>query len=162
MKGLPLENRKTDGHRSSRPVAGRARVGRAGDLCAPHGARHIRAPGKAQCRARFARDGVGPAAARAKLLVIARLRRTRGERQAANESAADPGRADRATVKLKVTAKPRSGENEAQARSFRWRSAVVLGLVVAGGAGLAARAVELQLLDHGFLAKQGDERSLRG
>jgi cell division protein FtsI (penicillin-binding protein 3) len=64
-------------------------------------------------------------------------------------------------VKLKVIAKPRSGENEAQARSFRWRSAVVLGLVVAGAAGLAARAVELQLLDHSFLAKQGDDRSMR-
>jgi len=64
-------------------------------------------------------------------------------------------------VKLRFTAKPRSGENEAQARSFRWRSAVVLGLVVAGAVGLAARAVELQLLDHGFLAKQGDDRSMR-
>ena len=30
-----------------------------------------------------------------------------------------------------------------------------------GAAGLAARAVELQLLDHGFLAKQGDDRSMR-
>ena len=64
-------------------------------------------------------------------------------------------------MKLKVTAKPRSGENEAQARSFRWRSGVVLGLVVAGAVGLAARAVELQLWDHGFLAKQGDDRSMR-
>jgi len=64
-------------------------------------------------------------------------------------------------VKPRFTAKPRSGENEAQARSFRWRSSVVLGLVVLGAAGLAARAVELQLLDHGFLAKQGDDRSMR-
>jgi cell division protein FtsI (penicillin-binding protein 3) len=32
---------------------------------------------------------------------------------------------------------------------------------VLGAAGLAARAVELQLLDHGFLAKQGDDRSMR-
>src|SRR5258708_29291698 len=76
---------------------------------------------------------MGPPAARTELLVIARLRRARGERQAANESAADSGRADRAAVKLRITAKPRSGENEVQARSFRWRSAVVLGLVVAGG-----------------------------
>jgi cell division protein FtsI (penicillin-binding protein 3) len=57
--------------------------------------------------------------------------------------------------------KSRGGENDAQARSYRWRSAVVLGLVVLGAAGLAARAVELQLLDHGFLAKQGDDRSMR-
>jgi cell division protein FtsI (penicillin-binding protein 3) len=38
---------------------------------------------------------------------------------------------------------------------------LVFALVVLGAAGLAARAVELQLLDHGFLAKQGDDRSLR-
>jgi cell division protein FtsI (penicillin-binding protein 3) len=57
--------------------------------------------------------------------------------------------------------KSRGAENDAQARSYRWRSAVVLGLVVLGAAGLAARAIELQLLDHGFLAKQGDDRSMR-
>jgi cell division protein FtsI (penicillin-binding protein 3) len=57
--------------------------------------------------------------------------------------------------------KPHSGEKDAQAKSYRWRSAVVLGLVVLGAIGLAARAVELQLLDHGFLAKQGDDRSMR-
>jgi cell division protein FtsI (penicillin-binding protein 3) len=57
--------------------------------------------------------------------------------------------------------KARGGENDTQARSYRWRSAVVLGLVVLGAIGLAARAVELQWLDHGFLAKQGDERSMR-
>jgi cell division protein FtsI (penicillin-binding protein 3) len=57
--------------------------------------------------------------------------------------------------------KSRGGENDAQARSYRWRSALVLGLVVLGAIGLAARAVELQLLDHGFLAKQGDDRSMR-
>ena len=33
--------------------------------------------------------------------------------------------------------------------------------MVLGAAGLVARAVELQLLDHGFLAKQGDDRSMR-
>ncbi len=57
--------------------------------------------------------------------------------------------------------KLRPGENHAQANSYRWRSAVVLGLVVLGAIGLAARAVELQLVDHGFLAKQGDDRSMR-
>jgi cell division protein FtsI (penicillin-binding protein 3) len=57
--------------------------------------------------------------------------------------------------------KLRSGENERSAKSYRWRSVVVLGLVVLGAIGLAARAVELQLLDHGFLAKQGDDRSMR-
>jgi cell division protein FtsI (penicillin-binding protein 3) len=57
--------------------------------------------------------------------------------------------------------KQRSGEGALKAIGYRWRSALVLGLVVAGAVGLAARAVELQLLDHGFLAKQGDERSMR-
>ncbi|MGO8829792.1 MAG: peptidoglycan D,D-transpeptidase FtsI family protein [Steroidobacteraceae bacterium] len=57
--------------------------------------------------------------------------------------------------------KQRSNEGGAQAKSYRWRSVLVLGLVVLGAVGLAARAVELQLLDHGFLARQGDERSMR-
>jgi len=57
--------------------------------------------------------------------------------------------------------KQRCGEGALKAIGYRWRSALVLGLVVAGAVGLAARAVELQLLDHGFLAKQGDERSMR-
>jgi cell division protein FtsI (penicillin-binding protein 3) len=64
-------------------------------------------------------------------------------------------------VKSRSSIKPRSSENEAQARSYRWRSSVVFGLVLLGAVGLAARAVELQLLDHGFLAKQGDDRSMR-
>ena len=57
--------------------------------------------------------------------------------------------------------KLRSADNSRSDKSYRWRSAVVLGLVVLGAAGLAARAVELQLLDHAFFAKQGDERSMR-
>jgi cell division protein FtsI (penicillin-binding protein 3) len=57
--------------------------------------------------------------------------------------------------------KLRSGENDAQSRSYRWRSTVILTLVLLGAAGLVGRAVELQLLDHGFLAKQGDDRSMR-
>jgi cell division protein FtsI (penicillin-binding protein 3) len=38
---------------------------------------------------------------------------------------------------------------------------VVLLLILLGAAGLMARAVELQLLEHGFFAKQGDDRSMR-
>jgi cell division protein FtsI (penicillin-binding protein 3) len=57
--------------------------------------------------------------------------------------------------------KLRSGDNDPQARSYRWRSTLILGAVLLGAAGLVARAVELQLLDHGFLAKQGDDRSMR-
>jgi cell division protein FtsI (penicillin-binding protein 3) len=57
--------------------------------------------------------------------------------------------------------KLRPGDNDAQAKSYRWRSGVILGLVLLGAAGLVARAIELQLLDHGFLASQGDARSMR-
>ncbi len=57
--------------------------------------------------------------------------------------------------------KLRPGDNDAQARSYRWRSTVILSLVLLCAAGLIARAVELQLLDHGFLASQGDARSMR-
>ena len=64
-------------------------------------------------------------------------------------------------MKPRFSPSPRTSENEAQAKTYRWRSYVVLGLVVAGAIGLAARAVELQLVDHGFLAKQGDDRSMR-
>ena len=55
----------------------------------------------------------------------------------------------------------RAPDNDTQAKSYRWRSVVVLGLIVLGATGLAARAVELQLVEHGFLAKQGDQRSMR-
>ena len=56
--------------------------------------------------------------------------------------------------------KLRSGDNT-QVKTYRWRSGVVLGLVVLGALGLAARAVELQLVNHAFFAKQGDDRSMR-
>ena len=49
----------------------------------------------------------------------------------------------------------------AAARSFRWRSALVLALVLTCAAGLSVRALELQWLDHGFLSKQGDDRTMR-
>src|SRR6202789_3733025 len=136
-------------------VARRARLGRASDLRAAQGPRYVRSPGEAERRARFSRHGMGAPAARAELLVLERLRRAGRQRQTANEPAADPRRKDRAAVKL------RSGDNDAQAKSYRWRSTLILGLVVLGAVGLVARAVELQLLDHGFLAKQGDDRSMR-
>jgi len=64
-------------------------------------------------------------------------------------------------VKPRLTMKPRSSENDAQAKSYRWRSAAMLGLVCLGALGLGARAVELQLLEHRFLAKQGEDRAMR-
>lgn len=57
--------------------------------------------------------------------------------------------------------KARSSAQDGRLKTYRWRSALVLVLVLAGAALLAARAVELQVLDHAFLQKQGDERALR-
>src|SRR6202011_1660392 len=45
--------------------------------------------------------------------------------------------------------------------SFRWRAYVLIGLLVCSAAGLVWRAVNLQLVDHGFLAKEGDARFSR-
>jgi cell division protein FtsI (penicillin-binding protein 3) len=45
--------------------------------------------------------------------------------------------------------------------SFRWRAYLLLGLLGAFALGLVWRAVNLQLVDHGFLAKQGDARFSR-
>ena len=57
--------------------------------------------------------------------------------------------------------KPRVPDNDTQAKHYSWRSAVVFGCVALAALGLAARAVELQLFNHDYLAKQGDDRSLR-
>lgn len=45
--------------------------------------------------------------------------------------------------------------------SFRWRAHLLIGVLGACALGLAWRAVNLQLVDHGFLAKQGDARFSR-
>ena len=45
--------------------------------------------------------------------------------------------------------------------SFRWRAAFVLVLFACSALGLAYRAVDLQLVDHGFLEKQGAARFSR-
>ncbi|MFI4891182.1 MAG: peptidoglycan D,D-transpeptidase FtsI family protein [Steroidobacterales bacterium] len=57
--------------------------------------------------------------------------------------------------------KKRSTDSDARARSFRWRSMLVLMLIALGALRLIAGAVELQLVEHGVLAKRGDELSLR-
>jgi cell division protein FtsI (penicillin-binding protein 3) len=57
--------------------------------------------------------------------------------------------------------KKRPAGGDARARSYRWRSLLVLVLVVLGALGLVARAVELQLVEHGKYAKRGDELTLR-
>ena len=45
--------------------------------------------------------------------------------------------------------------------SFRWRAYVLMGLLACGAGGLVWRAVSLQLVDHSFLAKEGDARVSR-
>ncbi len=50
---------------------------------------------------------------------------------------------------------------EAGSGSFRWRASLLLTLLGASALGLLWRAVGLQLVDHGFLAKEGDARFSR-
>ena len=45
--------------------------------------------------------------------------------------------------------------------SFRWRAYLLLGLLASCALGLVYRAGNLQLVDHGFLAKEGDARFSR-
>jgi cell division protein FtsI (penicillin-binding protein 3) len=45
--------------------------------------------------------------------------------------------------------------------SFQWRLTAVFGLLSVAALGLAGVAVRLQLVDHGFLASQGNARSMR-
>ena len=45
--------------------------------------------------------------------------------------------------------------------SFRWRAYVLIGLLVCSAGGLVYRAVNLTLVDHTFLAKEGDARFSR-
>ena len=45
--------------------------------------------------------------------------------------------------------------------SFRWRAALLTALLALAALGLVWRAVNLQLVDHGFLARQGDARFTR-
>src|ERR1700732_4989076 len=45
--------------------------------------------------------------------------------------------------------------------SFRWRAYVLIGLLVCCAGGLVYRGVNLTLVDHSFLAKEGDARFSR-
>jgi cell division protein FtsI (penicillin-binding protein 3) len=53
------------------------------------------------------------------------------------------------------------GTKAAAPLSFRWRAYLLIGLLVCSAAGLVWRAVSLQLVDHSFLAKEGDARVSR-
>jgi cell division protein FtsI (penicillin-binding protein 3) len=54
-----------------------------------------------------------------------------------------------------------SSKDRSGAQSFRQRQWLLFGLLIAGAAGLIGRAVDLQLVAHGFLARQGDARYTR-
>ena len=51
--------------------------------------------------------------------------------------------------------------HDAAPRSYRWRAGVLITLLVGSAAGLVWRAVNLQLVDHGFLEREGDARFSR-
>ena len=53
------------------------------------------------------------------------------------------------------------GAREDAPGSFRWRAYLLLGLLGSCALALIYRAVNLQLVDHGFLAKEGDARFSR-
>jgi cell division protein FtsI (penicillin-binding protein 3) len=57
--------------------------------------------------------------------------------------------------------KARSARGDPAPRSFLWRARLLLALLALGCATLLWRAVNLQLVDHGFLARQGDARFSR-
>lgn len=57
--------------------------------------------------------------------------------------------------------KARSLRGDPAPRSFRWRARVLLACLTLACAALLWRAVDLQLVDHGFLARQGDARFSR-
>ncbi len=50
---------------------------------------------------------------------------------------------------------------DANPASFRWRAYLLMGLLACGAGGLIWRAVSLTLVDHTFLAKEGDARVSR-
>jgi cell division protein FtsI (penicillin-binding protein 3) len=64
-----------------------------------------------------------------------------------------------------MKSRPSKSNNKARATdapvSFRWRAYLLMGLLACGAGGLIWRAVSLQLVDHTFLAKEGDARVSR-
>ena len=141
---------------AARPVARRARIRRAGDLRAPQGARHVRAPGEAQRRARFARDGMGPPAARTELLVLACVRRARRQHQAADELCRRPATCGSCGREAALERKRHAGEELSLALRRRcsdsWCWAPPRSRRARWSCSCSITA---------FSRKQGDERSMR-
>jgi cell division protein FtsI (penicillin-binding protein 3) len=57
--------------------------------------------------------------------------------------------------------KKRGAPEKQSPEAFRWRAYFLFGLLACGATGLVYRAVNLQLVDHGFLSKQGNARFTR-
>src|SRR5262249_955376 len=144
-------------HRAAAPVAGRARLGGGSHLLQAPRAGAVRRARGAERAPRQPRDRVGPAAARAERLVEPCLCGTRREHQAPTGAAPAEGNRDRVAVMQKSSRSTR----ELAPGFFRWRSYLLQGLLALAALTLAYRAVNLQLVDHGFLAKEGDARFSR-
>jgi len=63
--------------------------------------------------------------------------------------------------RVRSTPKQSATKQRASAHSFRARQWLLFSVLIAGAAALVGRAVDLQLVDHGFLARQGDARYSR-
>jgi len=73
-----------------------------------------------------------------------------------------PARRARARCERGTVGSRGAGRGDSAVRySFRLRSQLLFGLLLAAAAGLIGRAVDLQLVDHPFLAQQGDARFSR-
>src|ERR1700748_3146299 len=96
---------------------------------------------------------MGSVAARAKLLVYAVICRACRHHEASYGDASPQGNRDRRAMR---------GRHTFDAPlSFRWRAYLLVGLLAGAAAGLVYRAANLQLVDHTFLAKEGDARFSR-
>src|SRR5215470_3407273 len=103
---------------------------------------------------------MGTVAARAERMVNARLRRARGGREAAHDHASSERDRDHRSMKSRPLKLDRARTTSTVA-SFRWRAYLLLWLMACGAGALTWRAVSLQLVDHTFLAKEGDARVSR-
>src|SRR6185437_15070332 len=137
-------------------MARRARLGGGRNRLQAPGARAIRTPRSARCATRQSRHRVGTAAARAECVVDARFRRERRTHEAAHVDTPATGDPPRLAMK-----RARQSPQDGAPRSFRWRAYFAFGLLTAAAVGLTWRAVNLQLVDHSFLAGQGDARFSR-
>src|SRR5258708_6905340 len=141
-------------HRHPAAVAGGARLGGGRHLLQAPRTADVRGARGSERAPRQPGNRMGPAAARAERLGYPCLRRARRQRQTPHGDAACEGHRDRRPMKL------RSARDAAPA-SFRWRAHLLQGLLGVSALALAWRAVNLQLVDHGFLAREGDARFSR-